>query len=847
MQVSSQSKQSSNITVNTILRLRPLELKHKLKEDYFTISRGSNKSQYEEEKNSQLSSACDTITIHDPLKRSKDQYDFKFDKILTQENSNSERIEKALIQGENQLILSFGHKDSGKSYTIMGENNYQLENNLSDVDISTSDDSRGLILRYAHEVMKKDRGAKLSISFVDVVMDNVRDLLKYIKKDQKKGGNTQHLGSQLGAFDEQQTRFTSNYNEKSEVNLSQTQNIEKDFLEIHEKPGAKGSLYYLKNLTTIENIKELSDIAYFIDKGSQLSEQLNKKLNYTPGLRAIQIFQITVQSSRSNKDFQLIFIDLPDYEKLQTNIIDNQKLYESIVINNTFNTVAMIVGGLNNKLFNAENAPFENSKVTRIIQSFLQQSPPYNGLNLNFYCCIWPTESRYQEAINTLKFLDKIAKQDHFMGKSAYQGEMSTNQEKIMQEISKENVEIKFKIDSFKREHANKLQELRGKLGLEIPIDNILKSKGNQRELQVIKEHKEAIDKTDQFSKQNKEIEKKLEQIQLQIQDNDLARREIQENFSQKYYIIHKKIDKLREEYKQSEMELDNTSRGQINDRNEELQKILNNTHAMLIENAGLVDQLNETVVKKTQGNNSASGEMHSKRINFMKDEGKRDAELNYQSLLHKQQKEFETQLKNTQETQEYLLKKKEGEIQKSASDFKAFHDKIKQKLIYQNGVYSQTAKRIVFSQDQKPALPDQMKFKFLFSALEKQSQRGAGSMAQTFITGVGQIQGNTIENDHLTDFYNKKVDNIVNPDELRKYVKELMGELNKHSSSHPQILKGENVEQILKETEIHKKEFEKANKKSNDVKIQIEAQKRLIERIQLEKIIVPGQPNLFR
>lgn len=48
-----------------------------------------------------------------------------------------------------------------------------------------------------------------------------------------------------------------------------------------------------------------------------------------------------------------------------------------------------------------------------------------------------------------------------------------------MQEISKENVEIKFKIDAFKREHVIKLQELRNKLGLDIPIDNILKSKGN--------------------------------------------------------------------------------------------------------------------------------------------------------------------------------------------------------------------------------------------------------------------------------------------------------------------------------------------------------------------------------
>ena len=37
-------------------------------------------------------------------------------------------------------------------------------------------------------------------------------------------------------------------------------------------------------------------------------------------------------------------------------------------------------------------------------------------------------------------------------------------------------------------------------------------------------------------------------------------------------------------------MQLDNVLRGQINERNEELQKVLNNTHAMLIENSELVE-----------------------------------------------------------------------------------------------------------------------------------------------------------------------------------------------------------------------------------------------------------------
>ena len=62
-------------------------------------------------------------------------------------------------------------------------------------------------------------------------------------------------------------------------------------------------------------------------------------------------------------------------------------------------------------------------------------------------------------------------------------------------------------------------------------------------------------------------------------------------------------------------------------DRNDELQKILTNTHAMLVENATLVDQLNETVVKKV------TQEGGQKRINFVKDEGKQEAEKGYMEL----------------------------------------------------------------------------------------------------------------------------------------------------------------------------------------------------------------------
>ena len=43
--------------------------------------------------------------------------------------------DKILREGLNEIFISFGHKESGKTFTIFGENNYQLEKNLNDVRI----------------------------------------------------------------------------------------------------------------------------------------------------------------------------------------------------------------------------------------------------------------------------------------------------------------------------------------------------------------------------------------------------------------------------------------------------------------------------------------------------------------------------------------------------------------------------------------------------------------------------------------------------------------------------------------------------------------------------------------
>lgn len=69
----------------------------------------------------------------------------------------SPMIKKTITEEDSSLIiLSFGHQNSGKTYSILGQNNFQLHKSITDVPISASHDSRGSILRTIADIREKD-------------------------------------------------------------------------------------------------------------------------------------------------------------------------------------------------------------------------------------------------------------------------------------------------------------------------------------------------------------------------------------------------------------------------------------------------------------------------------------------------------------------------------------------------------------------------------------------------------------------------------------------------------------------------------------------------------------------
>ncbi len=78
------------------------------------------------------------------------------------------------------------------------------------------------------------------------------------------------------------------------------------------------------------------------------------------------------------------------------------------------------------------------------------------------------------------------------------------------------------------------------------------------------------------------------------------------------------------------------------------------------------------------------------------------------------------------------------------------------------------------------------------------------------------RIEKISVIDDHSSQNENDEVlrtiENFVDPDSLRLYVKRLMSEVKAANlaSTHPPILKGESVENIVRETEKYKKECER-------------------------------------
>jgi ABC-type antimicrobial peptide transport system ATPase subunit len=138
----------------------------------------------------------------------------------------------------------------------------------------------------------------------------------------------------------------------------------------------------------------------------------------------------------------------------------------------------------------------------------------------------------------------------------------------------------------------------------------------------MIKIHRESIEKAENLTRYAKELEKKIDMIGNQIEEVKHEKADLQEKFSQQFIILNRKYEKVKDEYEENKLNLDNTVREQIRDRNEELQRMLTHSHVLIEEKSGLIQRLRDSIITNENG---------AAKINEMKELGKQEAELQYE------------------------------------------------------------------------------------------------------------------------------------------------------------------------------------------------------------------------
>jgi len=191
-------------------------------------------------------------------------------------------------------------------------------------------DSRGLIVRMAKKLFSKidkatggDRekqdNYRVIVNFYDLHLDKIRDIGKYVNEQMQD-------------------------NVVNDLNSITQDQLERHFLNMQEKPD--GSVV-LKNLTNIE-INSSKDLALVIDRACQAQEIINKRLNVSSSTTH-SVLTLTFKNDEKNTTGKIYCLDLAGSEWNTKNVSESQRIQESIIINNTFNTLCRIVNILKSK------------------------------------------------------------------------------------------------------------------------------------------------------------------------------------------------------------------------------------------------------------------------------------------------------------------------------------------------------------------------------------------------------------------------------------------------------------------------------------------------------------------
>jgi centromeric protein E len=279
------------------------------------------------------------------------------------------RIVRSTLSGINGTIFAYGQTSSGKTFTMQGDDGalpFQSDGQHSDSSQSDSPPAPGILQLAVEDIFRyiescADRDFLLRVSFLEIYNEVVRDLLR-----------------------------------PSDTSLK-----------LREDP-RKG--VYVE--CTEEIITNCDDIVKLLQRGNA-----NRTVGHTAmndkSSRSHSVFRIVVESKQKSDSRRLSeedvngavlvaslnLVDLAGSESLRHTGAEGIRQREAGNINKSLLTLARVINSLASSGGRAQNAPFRDSKLTRLLQNSLG-----GNTRTLIVCCVTPSDRYIEETKSTLQF-----------------------------------------------------------------------------------------------------------------------------------------------------------------------------------------------------------------------------------------------------------------------------------------------------------------------------------------------------------------------------------------------------------------------------------------------------------
>ena len=292
-------------------------------------------------------------------------FDYAFDKDTSQnvvfENSTKFLIE-GVVNGYNATVFAYGATGAGKTYTMLGNEN-----------------NPGIMPLTLRELFNKvnsfdDREYKLKFWYLEIYNENIRDLLKFIGRN------------------------------NSTNNLENTGN---EYLDLREDP-ERGIV--VSGITEV-NVTNSNDMLKILKRGNRNRTQEATGANETSS-RSHAILQVSIEYKDKNsgidveiKFSKLSLIDLAGSERASATNNRGIRLIEGANINRSLLTLGNCINALCDASMKGNKKPYipyRDSKLTRLLKDSLG-----GNARTVMIANVSPSINTFEDTYNTLKYANR--------------------------------------------------------------------------------------------------------------------------------------------------------------------------------------------------------------------------------------------------------------------------------------------------------------------------------------------------------------------------------------------------------------------------------------------------------